>query len=153
MITEPPTNRSPFRPKPHAINRPRVNAGVDLILAGLMTGAGLSAYLDTTSHILIATVTLAGAVIHLALHWPWLRATVQRLGQIPAHSRRGLLLGLLLVLSFVPLGASGAIVALIYAPRVSAFHTTAFYLSLGLVLVHLANNWRWIAARLRHRSR
>lgn len=53
---------------------------------------------------------------------------------------------------FLLLLFSGMIVALIYAPNVTAFHNFCFYLFTGLGALHLALNWKWIrhnASRLR----
>jgi hypothetical protein len=141
-------------PRTHA-TRPsltRINAGVDLALAGLLVGTGASAYLNTTAHIAIGSAMLVGVGVHLALHRRWIAATARRLFQISWATRRRALLGLLLLIAFVPLALSGMVVALIYAPGVSTFHSRSCYCFAGLLLLHLALSWRWIAARLRPRK-
>ncbi|NTV65118.1 MAG: hypothetical protein HGA65_16540 [Oscillochloris sp.] len=133
-------------------NLTRLNARVDLALGGLLLGTGFSAYLDTTIHIALASALLVGVGVHLALHGRWIAATARRRHQAPWATQRKALLGLLLLLILMPLVLSGAVVALIYAPSVSVFHTRSFYLFAGLALLHLALSWRWIAARLRRRE-
>lgn len=133
-------------------NLTRTNARIDLVLGSLLVGTGISAYVNTALHIVLGVTMLTGVVIHLVLHWRWIVATAGRLRQIPASVRRKALLVLLMLLSFVPLVLSGGVVALIYAPRVSNFHTTTFYIFVGLVLLHLILSWRWIAARVRRAS-
>lgn len=143
----------PQMPTAHLVrpNMTRINVWVDLVLGGLLVGTIVSAYLDKSTHIIFGSTALGGVVLHLGLHWRWIIATTSRLRQIPARTQRSLLLVVLLLLTFIPLLLSGMVVALIYAPQVSAFHTWVFYLFAGLVLTHLILCWRWIIARLRRR--
>lgn len=60
MSTETPNEVTPTRPRaarPAGLNLTRINVWVDLALGSLMVGTGVSAYLDTSTHIALGMTT------------------------------------------------------------------------------------------------
>ena len=92
---------------------------------------------------------------HLTLHWDWVLRTTRRVvGRLPGRERLrwAVDLGLLLVMTLCV--ASGALIsrsavpALGYRPAGGSFwtglHTTTADVTVALVGVHVALNWKWI---------
>jgi len=99
-------------------------------------------------HGLSSAALISGVIVHLLLHWQWIKGAVH-LRPKPAKVRRnlwldwGLLLLFLLVLASAPEGAHGA----------SSLNSTALWIHLAsglamaaLVLVHLGLHRTWIAS-------
>jgi hypothetical protein len=86
--------------------------------------------------------------IHLELHWDWIKSIVQRFFKpMPIKVRLKTILNALMFADFMLLSMSGFIVANIYAPNVTRFHNTSMYVFIGLLLLHLALNWKWLYSK------
>lgn len=133
------------------ISKAGINFWQDLMTLFLLLIVILTAFTNTRLHIWLGVGMVAAVSIHLALHWRWLGAMSRRFTKkMPRRVRLKLILNLVLLAVFLLLICSGIIVALIYAPVVTAFHNVCFYLFAGLIALHLVLNWKWIASQLLH---
>lgn len=94
-------------------------------------------------------------VYHLLLHWKWIVAVGKRVvGRLPALERLKALLDILLFVNMVVLIASGLWISEVALRQLGItaeagffwrrLHTLSADLTLWLVGLHLALNWRWI---------
>lgn len=126
-------------------NKTTIRFWQDLLTFLLLIATVLTAYFDTTLHKWLSAGMSIAILVHLILHWQWLVAMSKRLlKKMPIQLRLKLILDLALLVVFLLLTFSGIIVALIYAPNVTAVHNVCFYLFIGLTGTHLALNWQWI---------
>lgn len=133
------------------LNRANLNFWFDLLLFGLISATVASAFLNVQLHTYLGGAMALALIGHLALHWTWLCSVAGRILKVPQQVRLKALVDVAMLAVLVPMLLSGGIVALIYAPAVSRFHSYSCYLCGGLLLVHLALNARWIAARIKGR--
>lgn len=94
-------------------------------------------------------------VYHLLLHWKWIAAVGKRVvGRLPARERLKALLDILLFVNMVMLIASGLWISEVALRQLGVTAEPGFFwrrlhilsadLTLWLVGLHLALNWRWI---------
>lgn len=93
--------------------------------------------------------------VHLLLHWQWLAAITRRFFQrVPGRDRINYILNALLFVAFTLIVTSGLFISESIAGMVGlhfepgmfwrGLHETAANLSIFLVALHLAFNWKWI---------
>jgi hypothetical protein len=130
----------------YADNQTTFNFWLDLALLALVLAAITSAFVDIQWHKWLGGSMVAAVAIHLAWHWRWVQAIGARfLGKMSTSLQLKVILDVLLLTAFLLLTVSGVIVAMIYAPSVTRFHNFCFDTFLGLVFLHLALNWKWLA--------
>ena len=130
----------------HKINKTKINLWLDIGVFVALVAAALSAFIDTLMQKWLAGGLVIAVSIHLALHWPWIEAISKRfLKKMPRQVRLKAIVDVLLLAVFILLVTSGGVVSLIYAPRVTHFHSLCSYLFIGLIALHLALNRKWIA--------
>ncbi len=108
---------------------------------------------------------IAAAVIHLAIHWPWVKTMSKRIVNAIANQGSGLsqgarlnvLIDALVVVSFALTAVSGLYffvwpseggrigpVILFTSATWDAIHTWAFVVMVGAIAVHFWIHWRWV---------
>lgn len=137
----------------HKLNRATLHFWFDMMLFGLLVGTAVSAFLNVQLHTYLGGALTLALLGHLVLHWSWISALAGRFLKTPRPVRLKALVDASLLLVLIPLLLSGGIVALIYAPAVTRFHSYACYLFSGLIVLHLSLNARWIMGKLKRRSR
>ena len=148
--TPPPATRRARVP-----GRTRIDFWLDLVLLVAFALDYSFRFTGLTVHEWIGLGFGVALQVHLTLHWDWvLRTTKRVVGTLPGRERlRWLIdLGLLLVMTLCV--ASGVLIsrravpALGYTPRAGSFwtglHTTTADLTVALVGLHVALNWKWI---------
>ena len=98
-------------------------------------------------------------LVHLTLHWDWVIRTTRKLLRRGGRDRFVWLVNLLLLLSMTLCIASGILISEVALPelgitlRASSFwrqmHDTTATLTLILVPIHAALDWRWIVSMAR----
>ncbi|MBE7471915.1 MAG: DUF4405 domain-containing protein [Anaerolineales bacterium] len=180
------------------ISKTRLNFWVDmtlltLFIAALLVGLGLwlifpagrsgsaVSLLGLTRHSVkefhawIGVTILAGAVIHVALHWRWVTCLAGRFfSGTSAQARLNFGLDSLLLVAFSLTSLSGLVIWLVLGGggyrggRNPAYHAALFgftrpdwvdfhgWASLAILLmvsIHVALHWRWIVCALRNSAR
>ncbi len=140
-------------------------------------GSGQLIYLGLTRrtwvevHNWFGLAMLLGALLHLALHWPWIKCIVQRFfGKLARQARLYFWLDSLMSVAFILTGLSGLVVWLIlpgggYQGGRNPFYNATLlgltrhnwidlhlWTGLALILIltiHLALHWRWVVCMTR----
>lgn len=132
-----------------SLSQTTLNFFLDVCLFLLFLASFASAYLGKSIHPWLGGGVAAVVFIHLNWHWDWIKAMGQRiLKPMPVKVRVKVVLGVLLLIDFTLLAMSGFIVANIYAPNVTRFHNICMYIFVGLLLIHLALNWKWLYSKV-----
>lgn len=139
------------RSKRLTLNKTAINYWLDLVVFALFISTGITAYLDKSLHETLGIISALVMPAHIGFHWSWITAMISRIRKIKPKQRLKVGLNLLLFGSFLLLILSGLIVAWIWAPAVSEFHTTLFFGFLLLVAAHLALNWKWLQSQTKRR--
>jgi len=94
-------------------------------------------------------------LVHLTLHWDWVIRTTRRLFARNGRDRLVWLVNLALLFAMTLCVASGVMISRVALPALGFFLTTSLFwnrlhiltaeITLGLVPVHAALRWRWIA--------
>jgi hypothetical protein len=108
---------------------------------------------------------IAAAIIHLAIHWPWMVSMARRTwneltgkcGCMNARGRWNLILNSLVASSFILTALSGVYFLFVPSGRWAAdpgllfsritwdlIHTWAGVTLIAAVLIHLAIHWKWV---------
>jgi hypothetical protein len=127
-------------------------AGFLVIFEPRLTGIALHEWL---------ALALAGTlVVHILLHWKWVASvTVQFFKKLFHESRLHYILDLALLVSFVTMFLSGFLISRSVLPFFNLqplhdrswtlLHASSALLSLLLMGLHLAMNWKWIASTVK----
>jgi hypothetical protein len=115
---------------------------------------GFSRSVWVAAHICFGVVGLAGIVIHIVMHWGWLKALRGRpLNGMPEKVRANRVVDRIMWITFIATNVFGAIAwALhfgddIYIVRVpDRLHVVFGVACTILMIVHLALHWKWIAS-------
>jgi hypothetical protein len=94
-------------------------------------------------------------LLHLTLHWDWVVRTTRRLVSPRGHDKLIWLVNLLLMVAMVLCVASGIAISRVALPELGIYplqtpfwyrlHVLTAEVTVGLVPVHVALRWRWIA--------
>ncbi|MFZ5822141.1 MAG: DUF4405 domain-containing protein [Chloroflexota bacterium] len=149
MINQQTTPSSEYvKPRAGGMNQGMKNFWLDASLLLLFHAVFASAYFGKSIHPWLGGGVAMMVFIHLELHWDWIKSIVQRFFKpMPIKVRLKTILNALMFADFMLLGMSGFIVANIYAPNVTRFHNTSMYVFIGLLLLHLALNWKWVYSK------
>lgn len=136
------------------VSKTTLNVWFDVTLLVLVSATIGSAFVDTHLHTWLGLSMIVVIGVHLVLHWAWLKAIGKRFFNPMAFQvRMKVLVDIVLLATLLVMTGSGMIVSLIYAPSVTRFHAHCFYLFLGLLLVHMALNRKWIMVNVGHQLR
>jgi hypothetical protein len=135
---------------------------VDTALFGLLVLVLLTVVPEIASHafvhVLPGLLLMAAAVLHLWLHWDWIKIAFSRFGKMPKQAQANALLDLALFGAYIVCGGLGLSARLILF--VSPLHHILFgilhaltaVLLLTLQTVHLARHLKWIKTSVRRHA-
>lgn len=133
------------------INKQFKNWWIDALL---MVGYLFCFYLDLTGvggHQWLGAALTLLAVVHLWLHFDWVKAVTKRLfGKGGARNRWYYLLDVLIVVGFIVILETGLIISTWFDLAVVNYiawldlHIYASYATLALILVKIGIHWRWV---------
>ena len=134
--------------------RTRLDFWLDALLLVAYTLAYSLGFTGIATHEWLGIGLGVALLVHLTLHWDWVVRTTRKLFRRGGRERFVWLVNLLLLLSMVLCIASGILISEVALPalgitlRASSFwrqmHDTTATLTLILVPVHAALDWRWI---------
>lgn len=130
-------------------SRTKANFWFDLALLTSLLSTITSAFVNIHLHKWLGGGMAMAVFIHIILHWRWIQAISKRfLRKMPFQLRLKAVLNVLILTVFLLLILSGAVVSMIYAPDVTHFHKSCFYIFLALMLFHLTLNWKWVTSEV-----
>lgn len=136
--------------------RTRVDFWFDLVLLISFTIAYSYQFTGIGIHEWLGIALGAALLLHLTLHWDWVVRTTKRLISPRGHDKLIWAVNLLLMVAMVLCVASGILASRVALPALGItppegpfwlrLHVLTAEVTLGLVPVHVALRWRWIAA-------
>ena len=136
------------------------NLLVDLGIFAVFLAASEPGFTGMALHEWIGVALAGSLVLHLLLHWNWMITVGRRtLGKLIQSSRIRFILNVLLFVAFTAVGLSGLMISKSILPSLGItlahggawkmVHSASANAVLGLVSLHLALHWRWLATMLR----
>jgi hypothetical protein len=157
-VTDPPVTAARRR----VLARSRIDFWFDAVLLVTFTLAYSLRFTGIATHEWLGIGLGAALLVHLTLHWDWVVRTTRRLLRRGGRERLIWLVTLLLLVSMTLCIMSGILISQVALPELgirlpaSSFwrdvHGTTATLTLILVPVHVALDWRWIAGVARRMS-
>jgi len=140
------------------MNTSKQNFLFDLGLFGLLLITILAATVEIVLHcfvhVLLAFALGFAVMIHIALHWSWIKNAFQRFGHLPKQARDNFLLNITLFSAYTACGIMGMIARLgiIFGPLhfvLGFFHVMIAISALILQTLHLTRHWKWVKVTAR----
>jgi len=131
---------------------------VDIALLALLAATILSItteiFTHSSIHVIFGLVLSGSALLHIILHWNWIKNAFKRTNRLPDQARTNALLNLALFCGYLLCGSMGLIARalLIIHPLhvlLGWFHALLAILVITLQVVHIARHWKWITATTR----
>lgn len=164
-------NSNPASSKPMSVaTAPRkgwninwINFGVDIVIL-LAFFVAYNAHLTGSSvHEWFSLAFGLMLLVHLLLHWRWVvSVTVKLLSKLPAMTRVGYVLNVLLLIDFGAILYSGLKMSREVVPALGgsisegrtwhSLHEMTSTIAILLVIVHIALHWKWIVDMVRRRT-
>jgi hypothetical protein len=121
--------------------RTRLDFWLDALLLVAYTLAYSLGFTGIATHEWLGIGLGVALLVHLTLHWDWVIRSTRKLLRRSGRERFVWLVNLLLLLSMVLCIASGILISEVALPEM---HDTTATLTLILVPIHAALDWRWI---------
>jgi hypothetical protein len=154
--TTPATDSPVTASRQRILARTRLDFWLDALLLVAYTLAYSLGFTGIATHEWLGIGLGVILLVHLTLHWDWVIRTTRKLLRRGGRERFVWLVNLLLLLSMTLCIASGILISEVALPelgitlRASSFwrqmHDTTATLTLILVPVHAALDWRWIVS-------
>jgi hypothetical protein len=132
--------------------------GVDIGMFVLLVITILTALPEAATHSFIhifsGILLTAGALLHIGLHWGWIKNALMRFTHLPRQARTNACLDLALFYAYIACGVTGLVAQsfLIFLPLhvfLSFMHALLGVLVIFLQIAHLAYHWRWVTTTVR----
>jgi len=131
---------------------------IDLVLfvaltATIFTGVtGIFTY--SNGHIFLGLSLCAVALLHLGLHWKWIKNAWQRYDRLPKMTRNNVWLNMGLFFTYILCGSLGLSARAIPFPFqqhifLGVIHVCLAVLILVLQIIHISRHWKWITTMAR----
>ena len=130
-------------------NKTALNFWFAIVLLFIVTM--VMAYANIQLHQTLGQTMALAVLLHLWLHWSWIRATAVCLRQVKPALRLKIALDIGLLVGYALLVMSGLIIMFIWAPAVTHFHNWMFYSFIALLTMHLVLNAKWLYSQMKRR--
>lgn len=154
--TPPQTRARPAVSRRQVLARTRLDFWLDATVLAGFTVAYSYGFTGIFIHEWLGLAVGLVLLVHLTLHWDWVVRTSRRLLRRNGRDRLIWLVNLALLFAMTLCVASGIMISRVAMPALGFFLTTNLFwdrlhiltaeITLGLVPVHIALRWRWIAA-------
>jgi hypothetical protein len=124
--------------------RTRLDFWLDALLLVAYTLAYSLGFTGIATHEWLGIGLGVALLVHLTLHWDWVIRSTRKLLRRSGRERFVWLVNLLLLLSMVLCIASGILISEVASSFWRQMHDTTATLTLILVPIHAALDWRWI---------
>ncbi len=129
-----------------------IDLGLFALLGLTVLAATVEIFFHFFVHVLLGLALSAGALLHVALHWGWIKSSFTRLGKLPSQVRTNFWLNLALFLGYSACGLMGLTARtfwLLFPPLhwvLGFFHVCLALGVITLQVIHLARHWKWVTA-------
>jgi len=126
---------------------------VDMVLFAALLATILTASTEIFSnpflHAFLGIALCASALLHISLHWSWIKNTSQRYDRLPEPARSNVRLNIGLFCTYIlcaSIGLSARAVPLPFHRHIflGIIHVCLALLILVLQAIHISRHWKWI---------
>lgn len=132
--------------------------GTDLIIFAalvvtILTGVS-GIFIHANMHLFLGLSLCAIALLHVALHWKWIKNVWQRYARLPKSTRNNAWLNMGLFFTYIVCGSLGLSARAIPFPFqqhvfLGVIHVCLAVLILVLQIMHINRHWKWITTMAR----
>ena len=124
-----------------------------VLMATILT-SGTDIFAHSFIHVFLGIALCVGALLHLSLHWNWIKNAGRRFDHLPEPARSNIWLDMELFCTYILCGSIGLIARATLVPFhhhifLGIIHVCLVALVLVLQVIHLSRHWKWIAAMTR----
>lgn len=131
---------------------------VDIVLLALLAATILSVTTEIFTHafihVIFGVLLSGGALLHIMLHWNWIKNAFERYNRLPTQARTNALLNLALFCGYILCGCIGLIARAMFIilplhVLLGVVHALLAFLVITLQVIHIARHWKWLTTTTR----
>jgi hypothetical protein len=131
-----------------------VDTGLFMVLMATIVTVSADLFVHTFIHVALGISLCVVALLHLSLHWNWIKNTGQRYYRLPKPARSNAWLNIGLFSAYILCGSVGLSArAMLFSFHLHVFLGVIHVCMAGLVIVlqviHISRHWKWITAKAR----
>ena len=128
-----------------------IDIALFVVLIATIFTVSMDLFSHTNIHVFLGLILCAGALLHLGLHWKWIKSTTQRYDRLSATVRSNARINLGLFITYLLCGGIGLSARINPVPHhhhvfYGVIHVILAVLVLILQATHIQRHWKWIKA-------
>jgi hypothetical protein len=131
-----------------------IDMGMFVVLLATILTVSTEIFTHSFIHAFLGISLCAGALLHLGLHWSWIKNASQRFDRLPGPARSNVWLNMGLFCTYILCGSIGLIARAVLFPVhrhifLAIIHVCLAVLVLVLQTIHISRHWKWITTMAR----
>jgi len=128
-----------------------IDIALFMVLIATILTVSMGLFSNSNIHLYLGLLLCAGALLHLGLHWKWIKSTAKRFDRLSATVRSNAKLNIGLFITYLFCGGVGLSARAIPLPFhrhvfLGVIHACLAILVLVLQGLHINRHWKWIKA-------
>ena len=128
-----------------------IDIALFVVLIATIATVSMDLFTHSNIHVYLGLSLCATALLHLGLHWKWIKNAFQRYDRLPGTVRSNAWLNLGLFFTYIFCGGIGLSARAIPLPFhrhvfLGVIHVGLAVLILVLQIMHISRHWKWIKA-------